>query len=117
QNLLRFFEDIHTRTEPLFELYCKNNVPLAMLAINEGGLVNALGKIQQEGKGFINFSDGAVSELEKQKEIARKVIDEKTTFYIDGTSAIFLSEIGLLQKIYPYIKNLKIPQSVINLLA
>ncbi|MBL8090027.1 MAG: hypothetical protein KF758_04055 [Anaerolineales bacterium] len=117
QNLLRFFEDIHTRTEPLFELYCKNNVPLAMLAINEGGLVNALGKIQQEGKGFINFSDGAVSDLEKQKEIARKVIDEKTPFYIDGTSAIFLSEIGLLQKIYPYIKNLKIPQSVINLLA
>jgi len=117
QNLLKYFEDLKTRTEPLFELYCKNNVPLAMLAISEGGLTNAIGHIQQENRGFINFSAGPTEEFEKQKEFAKKAIDEKMPFYIDGTSAMVLSEIGLYQKICGYLPNLKVPQSVINLLA
>ncbi|MBI5354508.1 MAG: hypothetical protein HZB50_17850 [Chloroflexi bacterium] len=117
QNLLEYFEDLKTRTEPLFEMYCKNNVPLAMLAISEGGLVNAIGYIQQENKGFINFSVGTTEELEYQREIAKKIVDEKMQFYIDGTSAMFLSETGMLQKIYAQLPNLKVPQSVISLLA
>jgi len=117
QNLLKYFEDLKTRTEPLFKMYCKNNVPLAVLAISEGGLVNAIGHIQQENKGFINFSIGTTEELEYQRGIARKIIDEKMPFYIDGTSAMFLSETGMLQKIYAQLPNLKVPQSVISLLA
>ena len=38
-------------------------------------------------------------------------------FYMDGTSAMFLAEIGLFQKIHSHLPNLKVPQSVINLLA
>ena len=114
--LLRLLEDLHRRTEPFFELYCKNNVPLAMLAVNEGGLTNAVGRIQQENKGFINFSAGTIEELEKQKKIAKKVIDKKMPFYIDGTSALVLSETGLFKKIFTYLPNIRIPQSVINLL-
>lgn len=117
QNLLKLFEDLKTRTEPLFEMYCKNNVPLAMLAVSEGGLANAVGRIQQENKGFINFSIGVSEELEKQKEIAKIIVDGKMPFYIDGTSAMFLSETGLFRKIHTYLPNLKVPQSVINLLA
>ena len=117
QYLLKFMEDLHKRTEPLFELYCKNNVPLAILAISEGGLVGAIGRIQNEEQGYINFSVGTLDELEKQKEVARRVVEEGLQFYIDGTSALVLSEIGLLQKIYAYLPNLKVPQSVINLLA
>ncbi len=107
QNLLKFFEDSNTRTGPLFEIYCKNNVPLAMLAVSEGGLTNAIGHIQHENKGFIHFSVGNREEFEKQKEIAKKVIDQKMPFYIDGTSAMFLSEIGLIQRIHPHLPNIK----------
>ena len=117
QNLLKLFEDLKTRTEPLFEMYCKNNVPLAMLAVSEGGLANAVGRIQQENKGYINFSTGTIEEFEKQKEIAKIIVDGKMPFYIDGTSAMFLSETGLFRKINTYLPNLKVPQSVINLLA
>lgn len=117
QNLLKLFEDLNTKKEPLFEMYCKNNVPLAVLAVSEGGLTNAIGRIQHENKGFIHFSVGTPEEFEKQKEIAKKVIDTKMPFYIDGTSAIVLSETGLFQKIHAHLPNLKVPQSVINLLA
>jgi hypothetical protein len=117
QNLLNFFQDMQKRTESLFDLYCKNNVPLAILSKNEGGLVNAIGHIQQENKGFINFSDGTIEELEKQKEVAGKIIEGVLPFYIDITSALFLSESEMLQKIYAYIPNLLVPQSVLSLLA
>ena len=117
QNLLKYFEDLQTKTEPLFEMYCKNNVPLAVLAVSEGGLVNAIGRIQHENMGFINFSIGTTEELENQRELAKNIIDGKLPFYIDGTSALFLSEIGMLQKIYDHLPNLKVPQSVISLLA
>lgn len=117
QNLLKFFKDLNSKTEPLFEIYCKNNMPLAVLAISEGGLVGAIGRIQNENKGFIHFSVGTHDELKQQKETARRVIDEKLEFYIDGTSALVLSEIGMLQKIYKHLLNLKVPRSIIGLLA
>lgn len=116
-NLLKFMEDENARKQPFFEMYCNNNYPLAALAVNEGGLIYALGRIQQENRGFIHFSDGSPDEFEKQKAVAKKVIDEKIPFYIDGTSALVLSEIGVLQKIFIHLPNLKVPQSVINLLA
>jgi len=117
KNILRFMDDLHKKTEPFFEIYCKNNVPLAMLTVNEDGLTNAIGRIQNEQKGFVNFSTGTIEEFEKQKEIARTIIKKETSFYIDGTSVLFLSEIGYLKKIHKYIPNVKVPQSVINLLA
>jgi hypothetical protein len=117
QYLVKFFEDIKARTEPLFELYCKSPVPLAVLAVSEGGLTSAVGQIQNEGKGFIHFSDGTTKEFNAQKGLAKRVIDEKLPFYIDGTSALFLSESGMLPKIHAYIPTLRTPQSVINLLA
>ncbi len=117
QNLSYFLRDLHNRTEAFFEMYCENNFPLAMLAVSEGGLTNAIGRIQIENKGFIHFSVGTVEEFNQQKEIAKKVIDEKMPFYIDGTSAVVLSETGFIQKIHIHLPNLKVPQSVINLLA
>jgi hypothetical protein len=118
QYLLKFLDDLHSRTEPFFKLYCKdNNIPLAMLAANEGGLASAIGKIQREQKGFINFSNGSVKDFENQKKIAAKVIENQAPFYIDATSALFLCEIGLLPKIISHLPELKVPQSVINSLA
>ena len=55
--------------------------------------------------------------MENQKKVAAKVIENKAPFYIDATSALFLSEIGLFPKIISYLPGLKVPQSVINFLA
>lgn len=116
-NFLKYFEDLNSRTEPLFDLYCDNNYPLAMLASNDGGLVNAIRHIQDENKGYVHFSLGTNDEFESQRSVAKKILEEKKQFYIDGTSALVLSETGLLQKIYTYLPNMKVPQSVIMLFA
>jgi tetratricopeptide (TPR) repeat protein len=118
QYLLKFLEDLHSKSVPFFNLYCKdNNIPLAMLAVSEGGLASAIGKIQREQKGYINFSSGAAEDFENQKTIVIKVLETKAPFYIDATSALFLCEIGLLPKIISHLPGLKVPQSVINFLA
>ena len=117
QYLLKLLEDLNKRTEPFFDIYCKNNIPLAMLALSEGGLIEAIGRIQHEKKGFINFRLGIIEEFEKQQEIAKEVINKQLPFYIDGTSALFLSGVELFRRIIKYIPNIKISQSVINLLA
>ncbi len=117
KNLLRFMDDLHKRTEEFFEIYCSNNIPLAVLAVSEGGLIGAVGRLQQEGKGFIHCSSGTFPEFQKQKDIAKKVLEDRLPFYIDGTSALFLAEIGILPKIHSHIPNLKASQSVLNLLA
>lgn len=118
QYLLKFLEDLNSKREPFFNLYCKdNNIPLTMLAVSEGGLASAIGKIQREQKGYINFCSSAAEDFEKQKTIAIKILETKAPFYIDATSALFLCEIGLLPKIYSHLPGLKAPQSVINFLA
>ena len=117
KNILKLLQDLDAPKKPLFDLYCNNPTPLAMLSISEGGLLNAVGRIQQEGRGYIHFSVGSIEELEEQKGIAKKIVDLKLPFYIDGTSALFLSELGILPKIYTYISNIKAPQSVISFLA
>ena len=114
--LSQFFEDEKKRTTPFFEMYCQNTLPFAMLVRSEGGFENALGRIQNDNKGFINFGSG-FEELEKQERLAKEIIDGRLTFYIDGTSAMLLAGFGELEKILDHIPNLKIPQSVINFLA
>lgn len=116
KNLLKLFEDLKSRTEPFFDQYIRNNIPLAMLAVSEGGLGPAIARIVQEERGYIHFSIGSTEELDKQKEVAKRIFSERAPFYIDGTSALFLSESGMLQKIYDHVPNLKVPQSVIGLL-
>lgn len=108
-------EDGRKKRGDFFELYCQQNLPLAFLAVNEGGLTNAIGTIMNENKGFIKFSSGDLAEINQQKKVAKRVI-EGQAFYLDGTSALVLSETGLLEKIYEYLPNLKVPQSVITLL-
>lgn len=104
--LMKFMEDMDEEKEPLFEKYSKNHLPLAILAKSVGGLANAIGRIQREKKGFINFSSGTADELEKQKVNANTVIDKHQPFLLDGTSAVFLSEFGLFEKIFQILPNI-----------
>jgi lipopolysaccharide biosynthesis regulator YciM len=99
----------------VFKLYCEQNSPLALLALSEGGLINAISRIAGEKKGFIHGSAGNVEEMNQQKEVAKRMITGEA-FYLDGTSAVMLSEMGLLEKIYSFVSGLKVPQSVISLL-
>lgn len=115
QYLNAFFEDMQKEKEPFYEMYCKGNVPLSLLAVLEGGLSRALGWIQKENRGFVNFSSGARNELDQQKKNARSIIDGMP-FYLDATSALILAETGFLKKVYDFVPNLKVPQSVISFL-
>ncbi len=108
-------EDKRKKTGGYFDLYCQANLPLACLAVTEGGLTNAIGRIVDENRGFVNFSSGDLAEMNEQKEITKRIITGEP-FYIDGTSALVLLETGLLEKIYEHLPNLKVPQSVITLL-
>jgi len=114
KNIEALMEDTRRGGE-FFDKYCKENIPLAFLGAIEGNLISAIGLIQNENRGFINFSSGDPSEMERQKEVAKRIIAGHH-FYIDGTSALFLSETGLLGELYPYLPNIKAPQSVIAML-
>ena len=116
ENLQKFLEDSEKPGRPLFDLYCKNPVPFAMLATNEGSIERAIGRIQQEKKGFIQISSGNPDEFEKQIKAAKLVIENQTPFYMDALSALFLSESGTLKTVHTHLPNIKTPQSVINFL-
>lgn len=115
QYLIARMEDIKKSRGDFFDLYCKENLPLAFLALNQGGLTEAFGCIINENKGFIKFSSGDLAEINQQKEVAKKMINGNP-FYLDGTSALVLSETGNLERVRKHLPNLKVPQSVITLL-
>ena len=116
KNMLAVMEDQQQRGSELFKMYCEQNVPLALLAANEGSLMGAIGRIIGEQKGYVRMSDGTKEEFEEQLEIARRVVQNSESFYIDGSSAAILAETGLLLKLHPSLPNLKVPRSVIALL-
>lgn len=115
ENIVAFLKDDRKGRMEFFNSYCKDAIPLAFLAITEGGLTNAIAVIQNENRGFVRFSTGDLAEINKQKEVAKRII-AGDPFYLDGTSALILSETGLLPEIYPLLPNLKVPQSVIDML-
>ena len=113
--LIAKMEDEAKERGDFFKLYCEQDAPLALLALNEGGLTNAIGRIASEQKGFIKMSTGSVEEMNQQREVAKRMVAGET-FYLDGTSALLLSETGLFTKINGFLLGLKVPQSVISLL-
>jgi hypothetical protein len=114
-NIIARLADERKGRQEFFDFYCRENVPLAFLAASEGGLTNAMGLIQNEERGFIHFSAGDQAELERQKDVAKRVIDGES-FYLDGTSALILTETGLLLEVYAHMPHMRVPQSVIAML-
>lgn len=104
------------RGQEFFNSYCDQNLPFALLVVSEGGFTNAIGRIQNEQRGFIRMSDGTMAEFKSQKEVVTKIIADKEPFYLDGTSAWVLAETGLLSKLHQHLPHIKVPQSVISLL-
>lgn len=113
--LIARLEDDKKSREDFFEMYSQKRLPLAFLAVNQGGLTNAIGAIINEQKGYIHFSTGDLDEINQQKEVVKKILSGEK-FYIDGTSALVLSETGLLEDVYEYIPDISVPQSVISFL-
>lgn len=116
KNLIARLEDDRKGRGEFFDLYCKQSIPLSFLAVSEGGLTSAIAIIQNENRGFVRFSSGDIGEMEQQKGIAKRIV-AGDAFYIDGTSALILSETGLLNELYPRLPNLRVPQSVIAMLV
>lgn len=115
-NFIAIIKNDFSKGDQLFETYCENNIPLSLLAVSQGGLINSIGKIINEQRGYIRCSSGELNEFENQKNVAKNVLDYNNPFYLDGSSAWILAESGILEEIFHYIPNLKVPQSVINLL-
>lgn len=113
--MMEFMADLHESDKEFYELFCSQSYPIALLAFQQGGLNNAVGKIQQERRGFIRLSDGTSQENDRQIQTANKIL-AGSEVHLDATSALFLAETGLFEKIKPHIPNLKVPQSVINFL-
>jgi len=113
--LVKRLSDAKEATGKFFDMYTDKRLPLAFLAINEGSLPSAIGRIVTEQKGYINFSLGTLDEINEQKNIARRILSGEA-FYLDGTSALILAETGLLKEVYKHVENIRTPQSVITLL-
>ncbi len=114
-NLKEFMKDIELQKKPLLKMYSEQPIPLAFLAVNEGSFENALAQISEENHTFIRFSNGSILDFESQKAVAESILEGEKV-YLDGTSALFLSEYGVLGKIEQHFRNLVVPQSVISML-
>ncbi len=97
-----------------FQSYCTTPVPLAFLAMSEGGLTSAVGRISQEQKGFVKCSHNTVQAIQEQEENSSKIL-EGSPVYLDATSALFLAERNLT-RVLDHIADLRVPQSVIKYL-
>jgi hypothetical protein len=115
QYLIAKLEDETKKHGDFFKLYCEENVPLALLARSEGGIAGAIGHIASEKKGFIKATTGSPDEFGEQRNVAKRLLAGEP-FYLDGTSALMLSEPGLFRKVFPFIPGLRVPQSVVTLL-
>jgi hypothetical protein len=115
-SLQQYFETMNSKSMPFFEEYVQSPLPFALLAVSEGSLESAIGRIQREKSGFINATTGSLEDFERQKKLIRRLLIEKTAFYIDGTSAYILSRLGILSLIKEHISNIKLPQSVVDFL-
>lgn len=114
--LKAFMKLNHDKGLKFFELYCNQTLPFGSLVLNEGDIPNAIGRIISQKRGYINMSDGTQLEFQSQKDTALDILTNKAMFYLDGTSAWLLAETGILNKIVSYIPNMKVPQSVVNML-
>jgi tetratricopeptide (TPR) repeat protein len=108
-------EDEKKKHGEFFDLYCRENLPIAVLAASEGGFANAVGTVVSENRGFINFSTGEFSEINQQKQVSQTILSGRH-FYLDGTSALILSQTGLMETVHAHLTGLKVPQSVITFL-
>jgi len=97
QYLIAKLDDETKKRGDFFKLYCEENVPLALLARSEGGIAGAIGHIASEKKGFIKATTGSPDEFSEQKNVAKRLLAGEP-FYLDGTSALMLSEPGLFPK-------------------
>lgn len=113
-NIKRFFDQFEHVNE-FFERYISIPVPFSFLCTMMGSLAQALGKITSERKGFVRCNDGTQADMDAQKAAANEVLQGAICF-MDGLSALMLTEAGLLQVVIKTLPNLGISTSVIRLL-
>ncbi|MDO9319665.1 MAG: hypothetical protein Q7V56_15905 [Gammaproteobacteria bacterium] len=117
EHLTRTLKSITDPDNSVFDIYREQALPFAFLAKAEGGFNNALGRIIGESAGYINFSDGTVRDFGDQVARAKKLLTTKSDAYLDGTSAVFLSEFSIFCRVLSELPNLKVPRSVVRLLT
>lgn len=101
--------------DALFEAYASSLMPLAFLARQQGGLIEAIRKIAGSTTTYINCSSGAASDMMKQRRVANQVVN-KAHCYLDTTSAIFLILSGIFPKVFNNISNIRFTSSLLTYL-
>ena len=116
QSLIAIMHEINNSSSKsqIFEEYTKNILPLAILAKCSGGFIPAIQQIQQLNRGYINCSDGSKDEHAYQNSIAKDIIENLQTVYLDTTSFFFIAIAGLLPVLLKHVPNIKIAVSTLN---
>ncbi|MBK1828788.1 hypothetical protein [Haloferula rosea] len=114
-NLQKFSENKLRGSNEFFEGYVANSLPFYFLCKMEGGLVQALGKIGSEGRGFIFCNDGSQVTIDEHTKLAKEALSG-ARFYIDALSALMLIEAGLLGKVISSCSGLCITASVVRVI-
>ncbi|MDD3924647.1 MAG: tetratricopeptide repeat protein [Erysipelotrichaceae bacterium] len=114
-NMLSWLKDNQSNSLKNLDNYKRHQMPLAFLAYGEGSLPSAISLISQEQSGFVNCASGTIDDFNNQKQVAKKILGG-SKFFIDGTSALMLSESNILKDVIDYMHGMFVPVSVVNLL-
>ncbi len=114
--LLKYLEDVEKANERVMDVYCKNPMPLAVLAANQGDTLRAIELINKHPKAFIHCNSEEIEPASKHVANARSVIKRGRPFIIDGIAAFMLTQAHLLPKIQKLLPEMRIPQSVLDFL-
>lgn len=117
KHLMAVMNEITGNNDIFFDQYVAEKLPFSFLATNQGGFISGLAKILNSERGYINFSSGSSDDLKQQIERAKGIIINNEVCFLDGTSAVFLAEFGILVKVLTAIPRLKVPHSVIHLMS
>ncbi|MEO8613627.1 MAG: hypothetical protein ABI600_00680 [Luteolibacter sp.] len=114
ENLRNFSTSISKDSDNFFEMYVKDSLPFSFLCKNEGGPIQAIGRISRAGRGFIKCNNGTGQQIEDQAQTAQSALDGATC-YLDGLAALVLTESSLLEKVCSSIKKVGVCTSVVRL--
>lgn len=114
ENLRKFSISMCRQSEEFFDMYAGKVLPFSLLCKNEGGAIQAIGRISATSRGFIRCNNGTAQQIEEHEQTALRAL--KGDFcYIDGLSALVLTDSGLLEKVCSFVPNVGICTSVVRL--
>jgi len=116
KNITALMHDQDKEKQDFFkEHFQKSKLPVSLLALKEGGLDGALGRIQKNASAYLQINSGLHKDYVSGVSNAQKALRGSLCF-IDLTSALFFAEAGILDKVVDNLPCANISSSAINVL-